>query len=207
METSWKIPKILFFAVFALLMTAVAHASPLKVKADKITGKVEMQAGAAAGWKTVANGDSIPIGASVRTGPGASCMLKWAGGHVVKVGPLSNVKVVDADKSPTGKESSTLALSNGKVMAHARKLNTGDSTFNVKTPTAVAGVRGTDVLVETSEEGGDKIGVVDGSVEVETGGETVNVDEGTMVEVDESGDISEPEIIPDDVMQEVAEDF
>jgi hypothetical protein len=207
MRSFMKPQTIFILAVLSILINAVVIAAPMKVKVDKTTGKVETQVGAAAGWKTVANGDSVPIGATVRTGPGASCMLKWAGGNVVKVGPLSNVKVVDADKSPSGKETSALALSNGNIMAHARKLNTKDSAFSIKTPTAVAGVRGTDLFVEQGESGPASIGVVDGNVEVETGGETVEVDPGTLVTVDESGNISEPETIPPEMMQNMASDF
>lgn len=41
-----------------------------------------------------------------------------------------------------------LDMSIGKIVANAAKLRTKDSTFEVKTPTSVVGVRGTNYLIE-----------------------------------------------------------
>ena len=63
------------------------------------------------------------------------------GGHVLKVSPQSTVTLSQLEKSAAG-ETSKISLEKGKVFANAKKLQTG-STFEIKPPTAVAGVRGT----------------------------------------------------------------
>jgi hypothetical protein len=201
--------KIALIASIVFIVQAVVFAAPMKVTVDKVKGKVEARANDTAGWKTVANGTSVAVGSTVRTGAGASCMLKWAGGNVVKVDAMSQLKVSQADKGANGAENSTVDLSSGKVSARAKKFNTPDSSFKVKTPTAVAGVRGTYVVGEVDESGESHFGVVEGSVAVEAGGQEIILDEGFMLDYSEINGFTEPEVIPPDeleVLQQEAEE-
>ena len=193
--------------VCMLALCAPALGAPMKVTAEKIQGKVEMREGGGA-WKALANGANVPLNAEIKTGANASCMLKWAGGNVVKVGSMSQLKVSQADKGANGSENSTVDLANGKVSAHAKKFNSPDSSFKVKTPTAVAGVRGTDVVGEYDEETGDSsFGVADGSVGVEAGGEEIILDEGFMLDYNDTTGFTEPEVIPPDTLEEIQQEF
>ncbi len=199
------IKKTVFLGFIGVVTSGVALSAPMGVKVKNIVGKVEAQSGS--GWKAVKDGDSAPVGAPLRTGPASSCVLVWAGGNTAKVGPLSNMKVMAVDKDASGKESSTLDLKQGKIVAHAKKLPTKDSSFKVSTPTAVAGVRGTDPIVEVEEGGESTFGVAAGSIELESGGETIVLEEGFMVDVDSIGAIAEPEVIPEAMMEELKEDL
>ena len=202
-----RMTKKFMIIAFLLSVSAAAYGAPMKVKAEKVTGKVEIRENGGA-WKALANGANVPLNSEIKTGANSSCMLKWAGGNVVKVSPMSQLKVSQADKGANGKEDSTVDLSNGKVSAHAKKFNTPDSTFKVKTPTAVAGVRGTDVIGEYDEETGDaSFGCADGSVGVEAGGEEIIIDEGYELNYDEDTGFTEPEEIPAEELQEIHEEF
>lgn len=199
---------IIFLAFAAVLAVSVAcSAATMSVKADKISGKVEMKPSASGAWTALKNGDSVAVGATVRTGPGASCMLKWAGGNVVKLSPLTTMTVSQAEKAASGKESSRIDISGGRVSAHAKAFATKDSSFNVKTPTAVAGVRGTDLYVEVNDAGVSSIGVTDGNVEVESGDSVVVIDEGQFVIVEEMGIVPPPEPVPVETLQELKQEF
>jgi hypothetical protein len=193
--------------IFAVAVSAVAVSAPMKVKIDKIQGKVEMREGGSA-WKAAVNGASVPLSAEIRTGAGASCMLKWAGGNVVKVSPMSQLKISEADKSANGKENSTVELANGKVSAHAKKFNTPDSSFKVKTPTAVAGVRGSDVIGEHDTTTGDSsFGVAEGVFAVEAGGEEIILEPGFEIDYNDVTGFTEIEEIPVEVLEEIKEEF
>ena len=186
-----------------VLFGCAALAAPMKVKVSKVKGTVEVQSGAA--WKALKNGDSVPVGADVRTGSGSSCILTWAGGNVVKLNPMTTLSV-SADKSAAGDEKSSIALKNGGVSAHAKKLSSKASSFEVKTPTAVAGVRGTDILAEI-QAGNVTFGVSDGNLEVTVGDAVFMVEDGFLVNVSESGEFEVPVPIPPEMQQKLQQEF
>jgi len=185
-------------------MAYVANAAPMDVKADKVIGSVDVQVSEGAKWAPVKNGDQIAVGATVRTGAGASCMLKWATGNVVKISPLSMIKVEEAEKTSSGGEKSSLNIKQGKLFAHVKKLDTADSKFEVKTPTAVAGVRGSDVF-GINNGNNSTFGVTNGLMAVNAGGNEVVLEPGFAVSVDVSGSMSDIIPIPLDIKQEANE--
>lgn len=189
-------------AVFVLFLGA-AHAAPMKVTVDKVQGTVQVSKGS--GWAVLKNGDSVPVGADVKTGAGSSCILKWAGGNVIKVTPMSTVAVT-AEKSAAGDEKSHVNLKQGKVNAHAKKLSTNNSSFNVQTPTAVAGVRGTDIIAEI-QAGNVSFAVSDGQLELTVGDEVFMLDDGFLVSVDPAGVFEEPVPIPQEMLEELKSEF
>jgi hypothetical protein len=194
-------------AIVVVAIAAAVYSAPMPVTVNGVQGTVEVKAGDAGAWKTVKNGEQAPIGATVRTSANSSCMLNWGGGNAVKVSPLSIVKVAQADKTAGGGEKSQLDLNQGKVFAHAKKLTTTDSSFSVKTPTAVAGVRGTEFYGMVESGGQSSFGVTEGSVAAEAGGVEVMLDPGFSVDIDETGTMSEPAPIPVEIQQEVKENL
>lgn len=189
---------ILMLGVF---LSSVARAENVKVRIGSVKGSVEAQIGGA--WKAVKNNDKVDVGTAVKTGADSSCLLLWNDGNIVKVQSLSMVTVEEASKDGA-KENSTMKLTNGKMFATAKKLTTGDSSFRVKTPTAVAGVRGTDIGVGV-EGGASTFQVAAGSIDVALpGGEPVILDQGTQVGVTEGmASVPMPEPIPPAELQEL----
>lgn len=84
--------------------------------------------------------------------------LKIAGLGVFKLKKYTHLKLIELAKK------NHLKLKNGKILLALDKLKK-DTTFNVETPTAVAGIRGTSFLVSTEGES-TKVGVLTGKVEV-----------------------------------------
>ena len=189
--------------LLVVFLGGAALAAPMKVTVSKVAGTVEVKAGA--GWKALKNGDTVPVGAEVKTGAGSSCILTWAGGNVAKVKAQTTLSV-SADKTGAGDEKSSIALKAGGVSAHAKKLSTRNSSFEVKTPTAVAGVRGTDIIAEI-EAGNVTFGVSDGNLEVTVGDEVFMVDDGFLVNISEMGEFTEPIPIPADMMEKLEKEF
>jgi len=197
---------IITVVAFAVLAVAV-YSAPMVVTVDRVAGTVQFRAGDTAPWKNLSNGDKVPVGAMVRTQADSSCILKWADGNAVKVAPLTVMKLTEADKAASGQEKSALDLTEGKVFAHVKKMVTKDSSFQLKTPTAVAGVRGTDLYGTESPSGGSSFGVTEGNLTVQSGEAEVEVDPGLSVNITEEGSISPPEPIPPEIKDEVEQNL
>ncbi len=116
-------------------------------------------------WRKLEVGSLLLERDRVKTGEASTVDIQ-IGQSVVRVKENSEVLLSTIYRdSATGMESSTLDLSVGVVLAKPKKLMKGES-FLVKTPTAVAGVRGTMFTVETTEARDTRVAVLDGKVEV-----------------------------------------
>jgi hypothetical protein len=93
-------------------------------------------------------------GDQVRTASQSSVEVLLDGGKVgvveIKGGSLFRVSKAETDPV-MGDKTTLLDLAVGKVMVHVEKLK-GNSRFEVKTPTALTGVRGTTFEVTVKEK-------------------------------------------------------
>jgi len=110
-------------------------------------------------------GDAITQGMTVKTGAKAVVDIYFSG-SVIRILEKSSVVMKELIKDvASNKELTEFYVENGKLFSKvSRKLVEGEK-FSVKSPTAVAGVRGTEFLVE--EEGGkSKVSCIEGTVAV-----------------------------------------
>lgn len=194
-----------FVLLMFLAMSGAAYAAKASVTVAKMEGKVEWRASADGAWKPAAQGGKLSAGAFVRTGPASSCVILWGGGNVVKLQALTNVNLLTIDRDDNGKENSAIDLKIGKVNAHVAKLNTAGSSFSVKTPAAVAGVRGTDLLAQVAPDNSTVIGVTDGEVYVEMDGVQVTLTQDLIVNIGSDGQMGEPMAMPQEMKSEAVE--
>jgi len=104
-------------------------------------------------------GQALHPGDSVRTGKDSRAELGFGDGTTVRLGENSRFYIESADSSRIFK------LSWGRFFAKVSKL-TAKSTFQVETPTAVAGVRGTVFRVDIAEDSSSTVAVEEGEVEI-----------------------------------------
>jgi hypothetical protein len=189
---------VLVAALMATIVSGAAWGAALSAKLTRIKGDVQVRSSENGAWTAAKEGATAAAGAQVKCGPDAEVFIGWGKGHVVRVGALSNITIDDLSMDAAGKETNKLTLNSGKAFARVRKLNAG-SAFIIKTPTAVAAVRGTGFEVaETS------VSVVEGTVSVEAGGETIDVDPGMFVDIPEAGEPPmEPQAIPPETLSEL----
>ncbi len=130
-----------------------------------------------AGRQYVKEGDVI------RTGEG-TVTLNWVDGTRVKLGPATTLTVLRCHiNTATDAAVTTFWLDTGRVWVRIlRKLNPR-SKFEVRTPTATAGVRGTVFSVEVQPGGATRIGVLEGAVQVRADGRTVTVGSRQVAEI------------------------
>lgn len=154
---------VIFLAACGKKETPAPVAEPAKpaffFKVQFILGDVKVSVNGAE--KPAAQGDRLNVGDVIITGKKSVVDLIFGESGVIRVNENSNITVSNiADKA--GGET-VMDMNNGKVFLTLSKLK--GTGFKVKTPTAVAGVRGTSFSV-TSDKKGAKLSVMKGTVAV-----------------------------------------
>lgn len=108
-------------------------------------------------------GDVIKESDVIATGANSFCDIR-IGDSVIRIKALSSVTISTLFKNGDI-ENTALGLNTGKILCKPKKLLKSES-FIVKTPTAVAGVRGTQFTVETDKKQTTRIKVFSGEVKV-----------------------------------------
>jgi hypothetical protein len=169
---------VVFAAVLLLLSFCEAARAGVKLdsiaKVASIEGEVLIQKGGKGDWSAAAEGAAVRVGDVVKTGAKSSCVLTWNLGNTVKLSAFTVMKVARMDKEPAaGAENSQLDLWAGGMHGRAKKLSDVNSSFEVHTPTAIAGVRGTKLAVEVGADESTDVKCLEGSVYVKSnsGGE------------------------------------
>lgn len=108
-------------------------------------------------------GMQIDEGSVVLCAPDARIKLVYNSGTSLWLGPGTMMKIVRVESAAVG-ENSTLDLVYGKLRSLVYKSK--DAQWQVRTPSAVDGVRGTDFVSSYSALGGHQVTVISGVVEV-----------------------------------------
>ncbi len=163
-------------------------------KAGKVTafsGTAQMKKGTGAKQFDVFKNMSFTQGDTFTTGRKSSLQLLVDANKEVTLS--SDTKLVISElmkslKSSGGK--TTLSLAGGKVKVKINEKLSGDSKFNVKTPTAIMGVMGTEFYVYYDHLG-TWVGVLEGRVSIDLlgvpGGETIYVNPDESFHMDHNG--------------------
>ncbi|MFA6434000.1 MAG: FecR family protein [Elusimicrobiales bacterium] len=122
-------------------------------------GKVEARTGPAAAWVPVENKVRIAAGAEIRTGNDSKAGVFFPDGSRFMLGN-NTLFSVDA----TGKKKAGFQLKFGRLKAAVAGYFS--SRFEVRTPSAVCAVRGTEFDLDVAKDGGTEMNVSEGLVEV-----------------------------------------
>ena len=107
--------------------------------------------------------DKVYAGDIIKTSGLSSCDIQ-IGGSMIRIKENSNLTVTQA-LITSNSEQTELSLDSGKILCKPKKLLDNES-FTIRTPTAVAAVRGTQFSVTTDSLKTTKIKVYDGEVKV-----------------------------------------
>lgn len=131
-------------------------AAPASVRRDAVNPAVPLVAG-----------ERVTEGAQIEVGDGGFVTLRLADGSVVRLAAGTQLKLRELRHAPaSGQSQSGIELERGRVDATVVPLRTPRSRFEVHTPRAVGGVRGTTFGVAVAE-GGDFLGDVrEGAIQV-----------------------------------------
>ncbi|MBT0664457.1 FecR domain-containing protein [Geobacter pelophilus] len=139
----------LIIAISLILNCAVLHAAESIGRFSIIEGSVDLMRGGALPAVPVKTGDQVQTGDFIRTKSNARAEVTFNDGNILKIAQRSRVDVAEYRSAGSG-DSRKFNLPRGKVQAVVTKGGTGEnkgSRFEIRTPNAVAGVRGTDFFV------------------------------------------------------------
>ena len=140
---------LVIFVLIGLRPTLACAASIASLRS--VSGAVDILKGGATPGLQAKNGDQISTGDMIRTKSKAFVEVVYHDGSVLKVAEQSRIDIGEhfSGKNPGGSE---VRLARGKVQAvidlsKAQSSGSGQKKFEIRTPNAIAGVRGTDFFV------------------------------------------------------------
>jgi hypothetical protein len=172
---------LIILTLLAVQFTSCKKEGPSIVQNDGIINFTAGDVKIVADGKTVTanTGDKITQGMTVKTGPKAIVDIYFQG-SVIRILEKSSVVMKELVRNlKDSKELTELYVENGQVFSKVTRKLTDGEKFRVNTPTAVAGVRGTEFLV-SEEAGKSTIACVEGKVAVKESAK----DDTTFVDVE-----------------------
>jgi len=178
---------VLMLAVSLVLSVAAGAASAYDDKAEIISlaGEVSVLPSGKSEWIKAGVGMVLRRGDEIKTGSGSSCDIAFdkEGDNVVSV-------LMDSDVAILLDKNEKIELVNASIYAKVKSLPSG-STFEVRSPTAVCGARGTGFGVKGDQDSTEATAYQKGIFARNNSGEEKNIGEGFMRKVDKAGRISD----------------
>ena len=153
-----------------------------------LRGEVDLKKAGSSEWTRLdGEQDKTPLkpGDEMRTARASTVEIYMDDGSKIKLAPLSAFKMSAEDK-----ETVSLGLYFGRVRSWVKKFS---KKFEVRTPSAVCAVRGTDFMVSADADGNSRVEVYEGSVLTgDSRGNSSLVREGQFSEIPNGGKMKDP---------------
>jgi hypothetical protein len=165
------------YAVTALVLFAIVLSFSANVRAAEsgandavvtvIQGTARVYSKGAVTGRLLKKGDVLQKDQEVRVAEKSRMEIRFPDGTVMRLSEKSNLKMNQLSyNKQTDDKNVKVDLSVGKLWAKVKKLTTPESSVEVRTSNAVAGVRGTVYRVNVEEDKSALVKVYDGSVYV-----------------------------------------
>ena len=189
MGKGWSRRRLLIAAVIAALVVVPAvlvltqqRASGAATILSILDGSASVARGTAT-FAPAADGDLVNIGDRVQTAERSHAVVTFFDGSTLEIEPATTVQIEDASSAASGAISISIGQSIGRTWASVQKLTRADSKFEIRTPTAVAAVRGTGFFTDVLADGTTTFQIADGNVQVTAQGQSVTVGAGQTTTV------------------------
>jgi hypothetical protein len=189
--------RLVLLALVCLLcwpeVIAGGDGSPLRALVRTVRGEVQMQS-EHGDWRPVTEGQVLSAGDRVRVAEGAEVDLIFPQGVVALVlGEASfELPVKGSVWWRMRQRAANLRITLGKAWFYVVAKIAGERPFNIQTPTAVTGVRGTFFSLKVDAEGETDLGVHSGSVEFAGRQQKFIVNAGSKSRADQAGVVRAP---------------
>lgn len=162
-----KVSRVFFILIIALTImgSSINIVSPYRATIIKIEGTVLKRINPQNIWISANKGDILDDGDSLKTKENSYAELRFSDGSIVKINPETEVSIY--------KDYFSLAI--GYIRLYITKLF---PNFEVRTPSAIAGVRGTEFSVEVLNDQTTIVTVYEGEVDVTAQGRTLRLRKG-----------------------------
>ncbi|MGC9317638.1 MAG: FecR family protein [Armatimonadota bacterium] len=159
-----------------------------------VVGDVYVRARGNAEFQPLGATEHVLAGSAVKTGVDSTVTLNWVDGSRIRLGPKTSIKVRKCSlNTSTKKATSLFELDAGHIWARVLTMLRSESKFEIRTPTATAGVRGTVFYVGVGETGETTLAVYEGAVSLEADASAETVQPGQQAMVVEG---SAPSVMP-----------
>ncbi len=142
---------VLAYPVFGIASVEVDHA-----KVIQINGDAQIRKAGSSDWTILSQDMILSEGDTLKTGNNTELILELAGGaKTAEVTVRANTEMsfdTFRHEAEKGNDQTLLDVTVGGILVQAEKLR-GESKFEVKTPTSIAGIRGTTFEVQVSPSG------------------------------------------------------
>lgn len=135
-----------------------------KIAVTFVLGKAIIKSEKSSQWEAITVGRLIQLADEIKVDKRGRVVMQSESGSVITVKDAADLKISSLFNPKDGEEETLISLNSGKTVINPREL-TGKSSFDVKTPAMVAGVRGTVFTVEHSS-GKSRVMVKEGKVAV-----------------------------------------
>jgi len=193
----WGRRRLLIAAVIAALVVVPAvlvltqqRAAAAATILSILDGSASVARGTAP-FASASDGDLVNIGDRVQTAASSHAMVTFFDGSTLEIEPATTVQIEDASAA-SGAISIRISQTIGRTWASVQKLTRADSKFEIRTPTAVAAVRGTAFITGVLADGTTTVQTTDGNVQVTAQGQGVLVGAGQTTTVPPNSPPSSP---------------
>ena len=145
-----KVKRFLFVSILLLSLSSVFSREALALKIISLEGNVEVLPSGEEAWIAGESSMLLKKGDSLKTGVASYCNIALRE-HVFKV--KENTTVTLAELTPS---KIILELAKGDILSKLEKLSSGE-VFEIKSPVAIGGVRGTSFLCSYSDTSGTEV--------------------------------------------------
>jgi hypothetical protein len=145
----------------------------------KYTGDVRLMEPGGVSWLIVKGPVPLKEGTRITTGPGASCEILAGDGTFINLYENSET-VVETLRLGTDTRDYVFNFIKGRILWLAAKLKHKVSRFEVRTPSAVCAVRGTDFSIDVSSAASE-IGLFEGRLDITSNGKETALSAGSEV--------------------------
>ena len=153
--------------VFGAFMVLAGESGGNEAAVTMVQGTARIYAGGSKTGRILKKGDKLRKEHEVKVAEKSRIELRFPDGTVMRLAAKTNLKMSElAFNKQTDSKNVKVDLSKGKLWANVKKLATSDSSVEVKTSNAVAGVRGTVYRVNVEDDHSAMVKVYDGSVYV-----------------------------------------
>lgn len=144
---------IAFVFLFVTVPPAFSQTTPLKATIIATSGEVLVLKKDTTIWESAQPGDILSGGDTIKTLEGARAELQFPSGSSIVLNEDTSLVIESLafNQSAPKEERTEVFLIDGKIKAIIEKLDKGER-FEIKTPTAIAGVRGTVFYLNVTRE-------------------------------------------------------
>jgi hypothetical protein len=169
-----------------------------------VAGEVFVKSATDDDFRPIGDAEHVLAGYMVRTGTEGDVTLNWVDGSRLRLAPETTIRVRKAALNTNTKQSTSLFdLDTGRIWVRVLSALGGKTKFEVRTPTATAGVRGTVFSVAVDESGHTSVAVYEGEVEVDTEAGTASVTPGQQASVE--GEVARVSSLAEDALNWTAQ--